>query len=125
MLTITEPALLIRIARLYKPGMSAQQIYEATRGVWKLGPNKHAAEYALSVANGVVQEVYSVGGWFQAGTTVYSTRPLSEVAVSGRWEFSGTVAPQVVRQKYLGKSVAHYFQKGNASPVNYVNIKRS
>src|SRR3954454_5679547 len=98
MLMITVPALLIRISRLYKPGMSPQQLYEATRGVWKLGPDKDSAEYALSIAKGVVQEVYSIGAWFQAGTTAYSTRPLSDVSVSERWEFSGTVAPEAVRE---------------------------
>jgi hypothetical protein len=124
MLTITEPALLIRIAKLFKPGMNPQQLYEATRGVWKLGQSKDSAEYALSIANGVVQEVYAVGGWHQAGTTPYSTRPLAQVSVPGRWEFTGKVAPPAVREKYVGKSIAHYFEKGNASPVNYVNIKR-
>jgi uncharacterized protein len=72
-----------------------------------------------------VQEVYSVGAWFQAGATAYTTRQRSEVEIPGRSEFTGAVAPEAVRQKYLGKSVAHYFQRGNVSPVNYVNIKRS
>ncbi len=124
MLTVSEPALLVRIAKLYRPGMTPQQLYEATRGVWKLGPDKDAAEYALSVAGGVVREVYTVGSWHGAGTTAYATRPLAEVSIAGRWEFSGKVAPASIRDKYLGKSVAHYFSKGNASPVNYVNIKR-
>jgi hypothetical protein len=124
MLTVTEPALLVRISKLYETGMSPQHLYEATRGVWKLGSDKDSAEYALSVAHGVVQEVYAVGVWHPAGTTPYSTRPLSEVSIPGRWEFTGKVAPEAVRSKYLGKSVAHYFEKGNANPVNYVNIKR-
>lgn len=124
MLTVTEPALLIRIAKLFKPGMSPQQLYEATRGVWKLGPRRDSAEYALCVANGVVQEVYAVGAWHAAGTTAYSTRPLSEFSIPGRWEFSGKVAAEAVRSKYVGQSVAHYFDQGNASPVCYVNIKR-
>jgi hypothetical protein len=124
MLTITEPALLIRIAKLYNAGMTPQQLYEATRGVWRLGPDKDSAQFALSIANGVVQEVYAVGAWHQAGTTPYFTRPLSQVSIPGRWEFTGKVAVPAIRDKYLGKSVAHYFEKGNASPVNYVNIKR-
>jgi hypothetical protein len=123
MLAITEAALLIRIAKLYRPDMSAQQLYEATRGVWRLGPDKDTAEYALSIANGVVNEVYSVGAWHKAGTTPYTTRPLEQVTIPGRWEFSGGIAPSSVRDKYVGQSVAHYFAKGNASPVNYVNIK--
>lgn len=123
MLAITEPALLIRIAKLFRPEMTPEQLYESTRGVWKLGPDKDSAEFALCIAKGVVREVYSVGGWFAAGTTRYATRPLVEVQIPGRWEFSGTIAPEQVRRKYLGKSVAHYFQKGNASPVCYLNIK--
>lgn len=124
MLIITEPAILIRIARLYKPGMSPWQLYEATRGVWRLGPDKDAAEYALSVAKGVVQEVYSIVAWHTAGSTSYTTRSLDDVSVPGRWEFSGAIARPAVRDKYLGKSVAHYFEKGNANPVRYLNIKR-
>jgi hypothetical protein len=125
MVTITEPALLIRIAKLYRPGMTPEQLYEATRGVWKLGRDRDAAEYALSVANGIVQEVYAVGAWHEAGTTPYATRPRSQVAIPGRWEFTGRVAPTAVREKYLGQSVAHYFQRGNVSPVNYVNVDRA
>ena len=125
MLTVTEPALLIRIAKLYRPGMTGQQLYEATRGVWKLGPDKDAAEYAFCVAGGIVHEVYSVGAWHKAGTTPYATRPLAQVAIPDRWEFSGKVAPDPIRTKYVGKSIAHYFAKGNASPVNYANIKRT
>ena len=124
MLTVTEPALLIRIAKLYRVDMSPQELYEATRGVWKLGPDRDSAEYALCVADGIVREVYAIGAWHAAGTTPYATRPLSQVSILGRWEFSGKVAPQAVRGKYVGKSLAHYFEKGNASPVNYVNIKR-
>jgi hypothetical protein len=124
MLTIAEPALLIRIAKLYKPGMSPEELYEATRGVWKLGPDRDSAEYALSIANGLVQEVYAICTWHQAGTTPYITRPLAQVSIPGRWEFVGKIAPTSVRGKYLGESVAHYFEKGNASPVNYLNIKR-
>jgi len=122
-LTITEPALLIRPAKLFEPKMSAQQIYEATRGVWKVGADRNLAEIALCVVNGVVQEVYSVGAWHPAGTTPYHTRPKSEVNIDGRWEFTGEVAPEDVRLKYVGQSVAHYFEHGNANPVNYVNIK--
>ncbi len=122
-LQITEPALLIRIAKLYKPGMNATQLWEATRGVWKTGIDREKAEYVLSVANGVVQEVYKIGAWQPAGTASYTTRARSEVQIAGRWEFTGSVAHRTVRDKYIGKSIAHYFKRGNANPVNYVNIR--
>lgn len=28
-----------------------------------------------------------------------------------------------VRDKYIGKSVANYFEKENSNPINYLNIK--
>ena len=34
---ITEPTLLIRINRRYEPAMEGDALYEATRGVWRIG----------------------------------------------------------------------------------------
>lgn len=122
-LNITEPALLIRISKLFKNGMTDEQLYEATRGVWKIGIDRENAQYAFSVAKGIVQEVYQIGAWQPAGSAHYKTRPRKDVSIAGRWEFTGKVAPDAVRGKYVGRSVADYFKPGNAAPVNYVNIK--
>lgn len=119
--TVTEPAVLIRIAKLYRENMSREELYEATRGVWKTGGRMDGVRYALAVAKGVVREVYLIHQWQPAATTSYSTRALREVEVDGRWEFTGVVAPGGVRDKYLGQSVAHYFERGNANPITYVN----
>lgn len=119
--TIDEPALLIRINQLYRPNMSSQDLYEATRGVWRLGERREMAEYALAVFEGVVREVYEIEEWHEAGTTDYSSRPDHDVNVPGRWEFTGRVAAESVRDKYVGKSVAAYFSRGQQNPVVYVN----
>ncbi len=121
-LAITEPALLIRIAKLYKPDFTAAQLYETTRGVWRVGERRNRVQLALAVANGVVVEVFVVQGWFPAGSTKYCTRPLNDVNVEGRWEFSGAAASDAVRAKYVGKSVQHYFVRGAVNPVLYVNV---
>lgn len=34
--TISHRVILIRIPHLYRPGMNATELYEATRGVWRL-----------------------------------------------------------------------------------------
>jgi hypothetical protein len=120
---ITEPSLLIRISKLYHEQMTDEQLYEATRGVWRIGGDRDFAQFALSIANGIVKEVYQIGAWQPAGTANYKTRPQKEVSIAGRWEFTGTVAPASVRTKYVGKSAAHYFDKGNSNPINYVGIK--
>ncbi len=120
---ITEPALLIRISKLFKKGMTAEQMFEATRGVWKIGVDRDSAKYALSIAAGQVREVYEIGAWQPAGTATYNTRPKADVTIPDRWEFTGKIAPAEIRDKYIGQSVKHYFLQGNSNPVNYVNVK--
>ena len=97
-------------------------MYEATRGVWKLGERRNAVQYAFAVANGVIREVFTVEQWHPAGTAKYATRrPSEEVGLEGRWEFIGHPASSELRAKYVGRSVAHYFARGAANPVLYVN----
>lgn len=120
--TISEPALLIRISQMYSPGMSRQALYEATRGVWVIGPRREKAQYALSVSGGIVREVYEIHSWHPAASTPYKTRPLHDVSYKGRWEFVGEVAPDSIREKYMDCSVSDYFSKGAANPIMYVNV---
>lgn len=120
---VTEPAILIRIAKLYTPGMSHEALYEATRGVWKAaGERRDCAKYAFAIADGVVREVYHIQQWHPAGSTEYRTRSRQDVEVKGRWEFTGQLAPDSIRSTYVGQSVAHYFCRGNSNPILYVNV---
>src|SRR5688572_26820142 len=118
---VSDPVLLIRINQLYRQGMPAHELYEATRGVWKLGPRCEGAKYALAVFQGIVREAYEIDEWHKAGTTPYSSRDANELAIDGRREFTGRVASDAVRDRYVGKSVASYFKHGQQSPVLYVN----
>ena len=118
---ISEPVILIRINQLFRYGMTADELYEATRGVWKVGTRRNQVEYAFTVFQGVVQEVYRVSGWHPAGTYHYRYRPMDEVKIPGRWEFEGLIAEESVRSKYLDKSVREYFGKRSQNPIMYVN----
>jgi hypothetical protein len=118
--SISEPALLIRINRLYRPGMTAEALYEATRGVWKIGKRRQHAKYALAVFEGVARQAYAIDTWHPAGTTTYNTRPPDTVAAPGRWEFLGTHAPELA-DKYCGGSVEKYFPRYSQNPIVYVN----
>lgn len=120
--TVIDPALLIRIAKLYRADFTAEQLYEAVRGVWRLGVRRENVKVVLAVANGVVLEVFTVHRWHPAGSTKYHTRPLKDTAVAGRWEFSGVPAPASIRARYFGKSVQHYFDRGAVNPILYVNV---
>jgi hypothetical protein len=118
---ITVPTVLIRIRQVYRANMSAEALYEWTRAAWVMGPRREGARYAMPVSDGIVREVYEIDGWHPAGTTEYRLRPLTEVVVPGRWEFTGHLAPDAIRHEYVGRSVAATWARGAANPITYVN----
>ncbi len=114
---IRHKAILITINKLYHSHMSPQELYEATRGIWVIGPRRDKVEYAMAIYQGVVREVYRIEQWHPAGTLEYHTRDSSELQDEGRWEFSGIVA-DAVRAEYIG----FYVGKGGQNPIRYVNV---
>lgn len=119
--TVEVPALLIRINRLYRHNMTAEELYEATRGVWRVGPRCRNARYAFAVFEGLVREVYAIESWHPAATTPYVTRDATRLTTNGRREFLGQIADASVRDAYVGRSVAAQFPQGLQNPVVYVN----
>jgi uncharacterized protein len=118
---VDVPALLIRINRLYRHNMTPLELYEATRGVWKLGARCTKAKYAFAVFEGVVREVFAIQSWHPAAKTPYATRDASQLKTNGRREFLGHIAEAVVRDAYVGRSVAKEFSAGVAESCVYVN----
>lgn len=118
---ITHPALLIRVNQLYRHNLPADELYEITRGIWKLGERRMGVNYAMAVFEGVVREVYAVTEWHPALSTHYSVRQFGDRDGDGRWEFIGEVAVDEVRSRYRLRSVKEYFRQGNQSPTVYVN----
>ncbi len=121
-ITIQEPSVLIRINRLYCPGIEAQRLYEITRGVWKIGERRNRLVYAFAVYRGVVREVYKIKSWHRAGTTRYRYRKRGVLDIGGRWEFVGRLAEPSVRNRYRGGSVAHLLPDGARNPLRYVSF---
>lgn len=119
---IGEPVMLIRINRLYRHGMSDLELYEATRGVWKVGDRREKAKFALAVFEGIVREVYKINSWYPAGTNHYESRSERDVNIPGRWEFLGEVAPIDIREKYVGRSVKEHLPPNAQNPITYVNL---
>jgi uncharacterized protein len=117
---IDEPVLLIRVNQLYRYGISDEELYDITRGVWKIGARREKAKYAFAVYKGLVRGVYRIDQWSRAGTTEYRTRTFNDVNVHGRWEFTGDAAKHL-QHKYVGKSVASYLAENSQNPIKYVN----
>jgi hypothetical protein len=118
---IQEPSILITINKLYRSDMTPTELNEATRGIWKVGPRRESAEFAMAVFQGVIRQVYKIKKpWLRAGKLQYHTRDTTGFARSGRWEFDGEVAPERLRKKYVGKSVRHVLGHGSQNPIHYV-----
>lgn len=115
---VRHDAILVTVNRLYRSDMTALELYEATRGIWKVGEQREKVDYAMAVYQGVVREVYRITHpWLPAGTLPYQTREdIDARRDSGRWEFEGEVAEESVRKRYVGFSVG----KGGQNPIRYV-----
>ena len=122
--TIQHPVVLIRINRLYRHNMPPDELYEATRGVWKVGERREGAKFAFAVFEQVVREVYAIEQWHTALSTpyVYREKELAARDLTGRWEFTGKIAPDEIRALYRGCSVRNYLAQGAQNPVAYVNV---
>lgn len=125
---IVEPSILIRINQAFRYSMTEIELYDYTRGQWKLNPVRAKnAKFGFAIYDGIIQEVYEIVDWFKAGTTFSIRRnikndELIDEAIEGRYEFIGNLASEKIRNKYKFKSVGHYFKKGNSNPILYKNI---
>ncbi len=106
--TITEPGILININRSFLPGMSAVELYEATRKDWVISPSSRTPQpqYAFATFRGIIQQVYEINTWHPS-----QARP-------GRLFFVGQIAPHLAH--YIGESISH-IKPGASNPIKYVN----
>lgn len=116
---VKEDTILIRINRRYSSNLNALQLYEVTRGTWKLSLRRYRAKYAMAVYQGIVKQVYRIDRWVPAGYSEYTTRKPEEFKKRERWEFEGEV-DRKLSKLYVGKSVRKYFPKHGQAPVHYV-----
>ena len=115
---ITDDIVIIKVGRSYYPGISAQKLYDITRGCWKRRiESVERANYALTVFKGTVLEVYRIFGWYRAEDEIRRTVPYTPELDDGRIIFRGEVASAEIREKYIGKNVNKLFQWGEASPI--------
>ena len=119
---INDNIMFIRINKLYRNDMSPLELYESTRGYWRLKiENAKKVEYVLSVYDGMVLEVYEVAEWFPALSTYMGSREKrSPDDVKGRYEFVGKIANENIRKHYVDKSVRDFFAPGESNPIKYI-----
>ena len=112
--TIHEQVILITVNRLYRRGMTEEELYAITRGNWVLRESRlPQIKYAFCVYDGIVRQAYRVLSWHPAQAR------RAEQKHQDRWRFDGEIAVEM--QHYVGGSVAKYITVGAQNPIRYVN----
>ncbi|MDX1991652.1 MAG: hypothetical protein SF029_04655 [bacterium] len=110
---IQESVILVTINRLYRKGMSAEELYGVTRGDWVIGTRREKAQYAFAVSNGIIRQVYKIERWYPSENLNPALKN------NNRWRFDGRVATEL--QHYVGGSTVRYSTIGAQNPVKYIN----
>lgn len=120
---IIDNIMFIRINKRYRNDMTQLELYESTRGYWRLkAKNAKKVDYVLAVYDGMVLEVYEVVDWFPAQSTYMDSRSnkLTSDEMEGRYEFVGKIADDDIRKRYANKSVKEFFSQGESNPIKYI-----
>lgn len=114
---ITEKVIAFNLRKSYKKDMTETELYDITRGCWKVDIKKaQYVDYAFSVYEGTIIEVYKIEKWLRAEELQRTTLPDAEVP-KGRYGFEGEIAEKEIRDKYVGKRIE--YKKGEQSPFKY------
>ena len=106
----SEPVMLININRTYRPNMTDDELYKATKKWWRVGERREKAKYAVATYRGETLEAYEVHEW-------YPERYQGKM----RWVFRGEIADDEIRRELVNKSVRHLREQGAAYPILYHN----
>ncbi len=118
---ITDDVLIIKVNKSYREGMAPLELYDVTRGCWKRKiESVSKAEYALSVSDGIVREVYRIDNWKPSNEVKRETIANNPDTEKERITFTGEVADDVIRNKYIGKNVKNLYKWGEADPLKLI-----
>ena len=110
---IDVPVVVFKINRMYKPGMTRAEIYEAGRGIWRINWEKHLPKYAIISAFGQVHGVFRIVEWKPADFERLGT------SAEGRWMFEGEWATDI--EHLLGARLDDLKGAKSQTPFFYVN----
>ena len=114
---IKDNITVIKINETYYEGISAEALYDYTRGIWYRNLKSVSDdEYALSVVNTIVIEVYKIDHWVPGTKAAFKMRKVDPKEAARRIAFVGKVAEDSVRNRYIGKSVSHLYKRNASNP---------
>jgi len=116
-IVIKDRVVAININKTYREGMSDDELYEYTRGIWRLDRDRaENAKYAFAVYQGEIKGVFEIKYWERAGTTKYEFREFPDEDKRNRFEFVGEVADDRIREKYINKTMP---ESHSQNPIKY------
>lgn len=118
---IIEDPVFLGFCIRYDPELTtAEELFHDTSYCWKVVPKKHPAKYAFAVHRMIIREVYEIEEWLRD--------PMNK-----RWYFTGKVAEEDIRGKYMYKDISNYIvgttickkgkRKGQVIPTVNQNLK--
>ena len=112
---ITENIIAFKVNNSYKENMTETELYDITRGCWRIKLERaQRADYAFSVYEDTIKEVYKIEEWMPAEELQRITFPNEQVP-RGTYGFKGKIAEKEIRDKYIGKSVKNLCKQGQYS----------
>jgi hypothetical protein len=112
--SIEDDCLINNINGTYKKGGGAGSIYAATKETWKMADwRPKLYKYVISEYRGLIREVFKVENWYT------KNRPDKYGNLYEGWGFDGFVADELIRKKYLTKSIKEIKPRGYGSPIVY------
>lgn len=111
---LMEDALLIKINKSYKSGMSEEQLYDATSVSWVVKLDNSATrdiQYYCAVYENKIIEVYELTGYHPDPTPSKEKRFILE----------GQLAYDELRKQLIGTDVSK-IHKGEGNPIKYTNL---
>ncbi len=116
---IDEPVIAINLNQTYRTGISAGELYDCTRGIWRVGCDRaSSAQFAFAIYRGNVKEVYEITQWEKELSTDYKYRRPTPTKLKNRFEFVGKIASENIREKYVGKQMPELHGQ---NPIRYYN----
>lgn len=120
LVSIDDDCIIININGTYKRGASADAIYKATKETWKMANwRSDSCKYVICEYRGLIREVYEVLKWYT------KERTNKKGKLYKGYGFEGIVAAELVRSKYLNKSIADAKPRGYGYPVVYPQTFRN
>ena len=113
----SKNVLLLSLNRVYSPGMSRFELYDAARGPWHINRvEAENCELILGVWHGFVLEVWKPTAWSRAGMSERGCA--CREVIEGDLEFTACVASAGMRNRYIGRPVP-----GFSGAINYAEVE--